>query len=319
MKKFRLSFALMVLALILALVPAVLAQTETFGLSPEDFNTLTSANAALGTVSSLTYDFTATLDMEKLQDTNVSANLKGSGVLSTGDNPMFQLDVTGTATSNGTDTPVNLSVRVVGDTAYFNDGSGWQGGKLADLTQQVDQGLQSSGLPLSSSDLASGNLSGLSSSPEAMSVMTALSQLNPSDFLSLSRNDASGLADFTLALDLGKLLSSPALTPVIASGTSASTSGAASQPTDAELKQAQQTQQMISAMFSSSKLTFDEFVDTSAPIVQRAVLDVNIPLDVVSPGAVIKMNFALNMSKFGQPVTVEAPTDVKMMPSTSGN
>ena len=320
MKKFRFSFALVLLALILALVPAVLAQDETFGLSPADYTTWTSANAAMSSVTSMSYDFTATLDVEKLQDTNVSANLKGTGVLSTGASPMFQMDVTGTVTQNGADTPVSLGVRVVGDTLYFNDGTGWQGSKLSDLTQQVDKGLQSSGLPLNSSDLASGNLSGLTSSPEAMSAMSALSQLKPSDFLSLTRTDASGQADFTLALDVEKLLSSPALTPLIASGMSASSgsTGAAQPPTDAQLQQAKQTQAMVGAMFSSSKLTFDEYVDPNAMMVQRAVLDISIPLDVVSPGAVIKLNFDLNMSKFGEPVSVEAPADAKMMPSASG-
>jgi len=328
MKKFRLSFALMVLALILALVPAVFAQDETFGLSTEDFNTWTSANAASVAADSLSYDFTATLDVAGIQSTNVSANLKGTGALSGGDNPAFQLDVTGTVTQNDTVTPVNLGVRLVGENIYFNlgDNSGWQGAKLQDAMQAFGQGFtQGSGLPLNPSDIAKGDLSGLTSSPAAMSALTALSQLNPADFLSLTRKDDAGLADFTLALNIEKLLSSPALTPLIASGMSAgSTSGtgaaAPSQPTDAELAQAKQTQTMLGAMFTTSKVTVDQYIDPATNMVQRTVLDINIPLDnIMGPGAVVKMNFDLNLSKYGEPVTVEVPADAKMMPSSSAS
>jgi hypothetical protein len=323
MKKFRLSFALVVLALILALVPAVLAQDETFGLSTEDFNTWTSANAASVAADSLSYDFTATLDVAGIQGTNVSANLKGSGVLSGGDSPAFQLDVTGTVTQNGTDTPVNVGVRLVGDSIYFNigDGSGWQGAKLQDAMQAFGQGFVSgSGLPLNPSDIAKGDLSGLTSSPEAMSAMSALSQLKPSDFLSLTRADANGLAQFTLALNIEKLLSSPALTPLIAGGMSSSGSGTVSPPTDAQLQQAKQTQAMLGAMFTTSKITFDQYIDTGSSLVQRAVLDINIPLDnIMGPGAVVKLNFDINLSNYGESVTVEAPADAKMMPSSSGS
>src|SRR3954469_22681884 len=228
MKKFRLSVALLVLALVLAIVPAVLAQ-DTLGASQGDYDLWTTANTTTAAVSTVSYDFTAKLDVAGMGDSNVTADLKGTGVIDTNkENPAFQLDVTGSLVQGKDTTPVNLGVRIVGGNIYVStDGTTWQGEKLTDVTSSLTQGLGStSGLPIKPSDLSSGNLSSLSSNPQAEAAMQALSQLKPSDFLTLKRDDVNGQAHFTLNIDVAKLLASPAIASLMTTAASAAvTSG----------------------------------------------------------------------------------------------
>src|SRR5215217_1585916 len=101
MKKFRLSAALLLLALVLALVPATFAQDGTFGASQEDFDLLTAANNAL-TTSAASIEFTALLAATGLGEgtDDVTADVSGTGAFDLTDmeNPVVQLDITGTTT-----------------------------------------------------------------------------------------------------------------------------------------------------------------------------------------------------------------------------
>ena len=326
MKKFRLSFALLLLALVLAVVPAVFAQDDTLGASAGDFNLWTSSLADSVGADSMAFDFTATLDVAGIQDTTVHANLTGSGALDkSGDSPVLQLDVTGTVESGSDSQDVNLSLRIVDGMVYLNSGDGWKGGSLAEvaggLSSAFGQGLASgAGIPDPSS-LASGDLSALTSNPAMASAMAALSSLKPSDFLSLSRTDASGAADFTLDLDLAKLLASPALAPMFAGalgGASAGT-GDAAPMTDAQIAQ---MGQMMGMMFGQATITFDSHVDLESKLVNELALNVNLPLDqIMGPGALVSVTFDINLSNYNEPVNVEVPADVQMMtePAASSN
>ena len=318
MKKFRLSIALLLLALVLAIVPAVLAQDTTLGASQGDYDLWTSANAATAAFSTVTYDFSAKLEVTGMQDSNVSADLKGTGVIdSNKDKPAFQLDVTGNVVQGKTTQAVNLGVRIIDGVIYYNDGSGWKGEQLDNVASSLKNGLGSSGLPINPADLQSGDLSSLSSNPEAAAAMQALSQLKPEDFLSLVRADNGGVAQFTLKVDVAKLLASPALTSMFsglaAMGSSSSGGAAATAPamTDAQM---QQMQAMIGGMFSTATVTVDQYVDTASKMVQRTVLTIALPLDaMVGPGAAVNLSFDVNLSKYNEAITVEAPADAVMM------
>jgi len=323
MKKFRLSVALLVLALVLAIVPAVLAQ-DTLGASQGDFDLWTSANAAFSTVSTVSYDFTAKVAATGVGSSNVTADLKGTGVIDATDKskPVFQLDVTGSVVQGTDTTNVNVGVRIVDGIIYYNDGTGWKGEKLDAIASSLSSGLGStSGLPVNPTDLSSGNLSSLESNPEAAAAMQALSQLKPSDFLSLVRTDNGGTAQFTLKVDVAKLLASPALTSLFsgmagAMGGASSGGAAATAPamTDAQM---QQMQAMVGAMFSTATVTLDQYVDTASKMVQRTVLTVALPLDsMVGPGAAVNVSFDINLSKYNEPVTVTAPDGATMMDAT---
>ncbi len=319
MNKFRLSFAFLLLALVLVAVPAAFAQDETLGLSQSDYDLWQSGWANLEGVTSASYDFTASFSAAGLGDTDASANLTGSGVLSTsGDNPLFQLDLTGSVGDTNQMTDVTLGVRVVDGYIYYNDGSGWKGETLdsamSTATSMFDMGMASAGTDatVDPSQLASGDLSGLADMAGMGDAMSSLSALNPADFVSVVRSDVDGEALFTLSVDLGKLLSSPALAPMLAG---AMGGGSSSDMTDAQM---QQMGAMLGGMFSTATINVGQYVDTSTSTLNRMALDVNIPLDVVSPGGVVKVSFDLGLSGINEPVSVEAPADAVMMDAAAG-
>ena len=197
MNKFRLSFVFVLLALVLAVVPAAFAQDETFGLSQSDYDLWQSGWANLSGVNSASFNFTASFSAAKVADTDVSANLSGTGVFSaSSDNPMFQLDVTGTVGDTNQMTDVSLGVRVVDGYVYYNDGTGWKGETLdsamSTVTSMVGAGAASTGANVDPAQIESGDLSGLAAMPGMGDAMSALSDLKPADFVSVVRSDADG-------------------------------------------------------------------------------------------------------------------------------
>ncbi len=140
MKKFRLSAALMLLALVLALVPATFAQDTTFGASQEDYDLWTAANSAL-TTSAASIDFTVTVAATGLGEgtDDVTADITGTGAfdLSDMENPVVQLDLTGTTTEGTTETPVNMNLRIVDNVVYTNTGDGWTMEPLEDQLSEL--------------------------------------------------------------------------------------------------------------------------------------------------------------------------------------
>ena len=315
MKNFRLSFVLVMLALVLAIVPAVFAQEDTLGASQADYDLWTAANTTSGAFKTVAFSFTASVEAAGMGESDASANLSGTGVLSSDQaNPQFQLDVTGSIVESGKTQPVNVGVRVVGGNLYYNDGtSGWKGTTLESAMAGVTGELGGLTGATGTGDLSS--LSGMDGMSEAM---TAFEGLQPSDFLKLTRVDEGSQAHFTLNLDIAKLLASPALAPVFGSvmGMAGGTTGSdAPAMTDA---QAQQMQAMFGAMFSTATIALDEYVDPASSLVQRATLTINLPLDgIVGPDAAVKLSFDINLSNYDAPITVEAPADAVMeMPSS---
>lgn len=312
MKKFRLSVALLVLALVLAIVPAVLAQ-DTLGASQGDYDLWTAANASVADISTVSYDFTAKLEVVGLGDTNITADLTGTGVIDANEeNPAFQFDVKGNVVQGKETTPVNAGLRIVDGMIYISSDGGetWEGQKLSDLMSSAESLGSSSGLPVDPSALASGDLSSLTSNPEAEALMKTLSELKPSDFLSLVRADDSGLAKFTLKVDLAKLLASPAIASMM---TSASAGGDAD-----SAAQMQQGMMMAQMMLSTATVAVDEYVDPASSQLQRMSLTIALPLDsMMGPGAAVNLNFDIKLSGFDEAVTVEAPANAKIMDATS--
>ncbi len=316
MKKFRLSMLLLVLALVLAIVPAVLAQ-DTLGASQDDYNLWTSANASFATVNTASYSFTAKLAVTGMSDPtqNVTANLSGTGVLDKTDpnNPAFQLDVTGSYAQGTQSTNVNVGVRIVGGNLYYTeDGTNWTGTKLSDAMSSFGQGF-AQGAGISPTEVSSAGLSDLASSPEAAQMMQALSQLKLSDFLTLTRSDNNGKAHFNLNIDIAKLLSSPSFQSMMSTMASSTTGAEATQAADV-----QQQLAMAQMLFSTAKINFDEDVDPSTKMVSEAVFDLNLPLDsIMGQGAGVTANFDISLSNYNQPVTVTAPANATMATEAS--
>ena len=308
MKTFRLSIAFLLLAILLAVVPAALAQDETFGLSEADYQTWVAANANLGTLQSAGYDFTATFAVSGIEGSDVSADLSGTGVFSGGDNPMFQLALSGTISQGDETEDISVEVRVVNGIVYINDGSGWQGSSLDAAMAAFGEGFaQGSGMPVNPADFASGDLSALTGMEGMGDAMAALGDLQPSEFISLTRSDdVEGQAVFTLDFDLGGLLASPAIAPLLA-GAMAGDTG---EMTEAQL---QQMGAMMGMMFGDASISFSEHVNASNQIVQL-IFNLGLPLvNMFGPGAGISFNFDVSLSNINGPVVVEAPEGATMM------
>ena len=313
MKTLRTSSLCILMALIILVVPSIFAQEETFGLSDADFELFTAANAAISEVSSFSFDFTASFSTTGTGE-DVSANLSGSGALG-GDeeNPVFQLAVTGDVQSEGESQPVELEIRLVDNIIYTNDGSGWQGEKADELMSEL--GSMAGGMTgtnLDPEDITSGDLSDLAGMEGMSEAMAALSQLEPNEFISMSRTDSDGLAQFTIELSISDLLSSPSLAPLFMMGM---TGGASVEGMEIDEEQMAAMAGMFAAMFSEATVTFEEYVDPATMLVHRAVLDINIPVPDMSgsgQATTIALGFDISLSGFDEPVTVEAPADAVM-------
>lgn len=295
MKKFRLSAALLLLALVMALVPATFAQDSTFGASQEDFNLWTAANEALAT-SAASIDFTVTLAATGLGEgtDDVNGNITGTGAFDLSDptNPLVQLDITGTMTEGSKETPVNLNLRIVDGVVYTNDGDGWKQEPLEDQLSELTGELGGmTGGEVDPSDLSSSNALGM------------FGDIDFTQFISLDVSDDAGSRKFSLGVDIGGFFSSPAILQLMTGAMGMG--GSDSSMSDEQL---QMMGQQFAALFGDASITFDEWINAETQALNRAVLDISFPLDaMMGPGAGISLNFDASMSNHGAAVTVEAP------------
>lgn len=304
MKHLRLLSSFLLLALILTIVPATLAQDSTFGLSPEDFQALMDASAATASATSGQFTFTLDLSADAEGDA-MDLNLTGNGLFGTDDagSPIFQLQLGGSATAEGETTPLNLEIRLVGESLYLQApdfmGPQW----LSLSSAEMDMMMES--LPVNPDELASGDLSGLEGMEgmEGMGeMMTALASLQPEQYILMSRDGDR----FNTSIDLVGLLSSEAFQDLLVT--------AAQQEGTMEMSEeefrAQLTQ--LPAALAGSSLNFDQYVTDG--MVNRMVLDANLSLDPTAVGetgepVTIDLSFDLNLSGFNQSYSVEAPAD----------
>lgn len=290
MKNFRSIIILVLLALVLAAVPAAFAQDGTFGLSEDDFALFTAASENLASTSA-SIDFTIKLSATGLGENggDVTADITGTGAFDTTDpaNPLLWLDVTGTADGE----PVNLNLRIVDGKAYSNSGDGWTVEELEDVASDITGELGDMG------DMGDVDPSSLSPA----SAMDALSGFEK--FISVTRTDDGGVAQFSFSVDIAGLLSSPEIGGMLVG---LSGMGGSGEMTDAQMTQ---MTQMIGMMFADATLTFDDYIDIETETLSRGVLDVNLPLENIlgTPGAGVVLTVDFNLSGYGEPVTVEAP------------
>ena len=303
----KLSIVLLLLALVLTIVPSALAQ-DTFGASQEEFDALTAATEATFDADSMSFDFTISLAVTGMSDEggDVSADLTGTGfIINDPENPGVMLDVTGTAVNGDTTTPVTLGLRVVDGNVYVTqDGEKWEYSSLADVSSMLGQELSASGLPIDPSAL-SGDMSSMSG---MSGMMAGLEGLQPSDFVTLT---VAGNT-YTWSVSISDLLASPALGPMIAGAMGGASSG--TEMTDAQMKQ---MVAMIGAMFSEAVVELIQTVESG--MVTVTSLNINIPLDIIAPGAGVVLNFTLNLSGFGDTFTVVAPEGAEPMASMSAS
>jgi hypothetical protein len=274
MKRVRLILLFGVLALIVALVPAAAAQDQTFGLTQEEFDALTTANANSTMASS--YDYAFTMGLSSAADGDVMA-LTGSGAISDG----FSMDVTGTLGPAGESMPIAMGLIVVDDSLYVSlDGTSWYGATGEELAQQFG-----TMLPVSPDDVASGDLSAL-----GMGDMSSLQNLDPADFISITAAADGSTTDYTLTVDLAAVLNNPDMQMLMGMAMmSAGTGDMAAMPTAADLE--------------GATLTITQTVDTAAELVQQTVIKAVIPAE----GDTATLTFDISLSNYGDAAAVTAP------------
>lgn len=312
MKPLRLVVLFALVALMVAVVPASFAQEETFGLSAENFELFTAANANTSAESDFTYDFTLDLQISGIEDVDISGTLNGTGAIGSGDGA-FSLDVTGIYTANGQTEPIDAEIRVVGGNVYFNIGDqGWQGATLEELLSFGGSAAGGMGLPVDPEDLVDGDLSGMEGMEGMSDAMADLATLDPGEYVSITRlDDADGLAHFSTSFDIGSLLSSEEFAGLIGGVIAMQMGADAGEMSEEEVKQAGM---MVAMMFGSTSMTLDQYVNVETELIERMVLDVQLPLDqMLGEGALVSLTFDISLSNFGEPVTIEVPAGVEML------
>jgi hypothetical protein len=314
MKSFRWLALFGCIALLALIVPAGLAQDETFGLSDADYALFSEANNASASFDTLSYDFTLDMTVAGMGPSDLTIALIGSGVLGEQDGDMlFSLDVSGDIGDGANTQTVDFEVRLVGGMIYVNlgDGNGWSGGTVEEILGQVGgmAGVDPSAL-LSGDASVMGDMMAM---PGMMDSMSGLSNLNAADYIGISRADADGLAEFTIAINIADLLTAPELAPLLGGAIAGQMGADASTMTEADM---QQMSMMMGMLFSDLSLTYAQSINTSTSLVERGVLTLDFPLSAMLTGGAegnINLVLDINLSGYNAPIAVEAPAEFTPM------
>lgn len=313
-RKFRLTLFLTLLAVLLTMVPAALAQ-ETFGLSAEDFALFSSPNVD---ADSLSFDFSVDLNVTGAPEGEIAIALTGAGVvgMDVAGMPVADITLTGNADTPDGSSPVDLQFRIVDGILYFNlgDGSGWMGQSLDEMMSSLST---MAPLPVDPMALASGDMS---ENPEAMEAMgeamNALASMDPAQFISIARlDDMNGQAHFQVNIDMAGFLASEGFTELM------STAGTMSGDESMAGMGA-----MMAMMFQNVSLTFDQYMDMAENRVRQGILDFAMSVNPAMMGASdasatpVDVAFTLDVSniQYDVPVSVTAPEGATMIPSSTG-
>lgn len=319
MKISRIAALLLVLLVGIAIVPAALAQ-DTLGLSDADFAYWTESIAQSASFETISYDYNFRLDVAGVDPSgNITIWVAGGGQIGEMDGvPMFSMTAVGELIGGGETLPVDMEVRFVGDSIYLNlgDGSGWIGGPAEELLSGFGDMLGGA-LPFDPEALAEGDMSGMEdmmAMPGMMDAMMALSSLQASDFVAVSREmDMGGQAHFVINFLIADLLTSDAFAPLLAMGMGQAMGAETSGMTQQEM---QQMSMMVGMLFSDLTLTYEQFISTSTNLVERGVLSLNFPLPAMLTGsadASIVLEMSVDLSGYNAPISVEAPADFQSM------
>jgi hypothetical protein len=309
MKMFKVWMGLLVAALVLVLVPATMAQEPTFGLSQEDFAAFTAANAGSATATSAAFNFTMTASVTGVPDAgDIAADLAGTGLYDMV-NGLLDLNVTGSVTAQGSTLPVNFSVRALDETLFFNlDGTSWMG-LTGEEFETFAEGFSQSA-PLDITALTDGD------SAELGQAMAALSTVDPSSLINISRNGNL----FTTNVNIAGFTSSPEFAELVTAAAMMDTSGELSSMSEGEIAA---MSSMVGVLFQNSSLKLDQYVGADG-LVERSVLDLNMTLDPASIGETgdaigILFNFDVSLSQYNGAFSLTAPEGAVMMSEAMGS
>jgi len=330
----------LVLLVAFAAVPALNAYAQTqmcFGLADADcklfYGAFDSSNIAKLTSFQMTYS----VDGKASGAQGGEVHVTGTGsfgldtkAASTADssNPMGALSAlmfsnvikaSGGATG-GTPTNVNIEVRVVGGNIYFNspelNGGKWQYTSVSDVSSMAMQSFSSMSSGSSSGGSSSGAAGAMSmmNSPEMQQALAAIPTI-PGVITATSADgdqvDGVATKKVTFSIDLVKLVQAKEFRPVIEQSlkSQASTSSMT----------ADQVVTMASTALKDSKVQFWGMVGTDGVLrglgfsLAFNVDDATAKSLNMGTGGSANIDFAFNISKVGQPITVEAPTGAEKL------
>lgn len=293
---------LLMLALLLWCVSLVSAQSQTFGLSPDDRTLLGDSIVLSGEERFFAFDYSFDLQLSGMPDQgNISVSVTGEGRKAAGD---FQITMIGSGTVNGETMPADLELRVVDSVIYARDA---QEGTWRSLSEQELNAFMGGAVD-SSGAAALGD----------MSQLAAGFSVNPDDFISISRMADTTVNGVTLAhfrwnLDLIDLANSPGFTNgLTALGTQPQLSGELS-AAGIDSSQLAMAGMLIGMLFSDTTVTLDHYVNPAENRITQAVLNVDMNINPAMLGTagsaplILQMNLNVNLHDYGVPQTVTAP------------
>ena len=314
MKNYRMVALLAVFALLLTLVPASFAQDMTFGLSQDDFNALTAANAASASATSAQFTFTTSFAATG-EDGAGALDLTGTGAVDSAAG-VFQLAVDGQADmgDGSGQTPISAELRVVDGSLYAQVpamlGPQWLQVTPEELGQMTE-GLSAS-LPFSPDALANGDMSGMDGATE---FMMALATLQPEDYISLTRNGD----QFSAIVDITGLLGSEEFQAAIRSAIAEN----ADQMEESGMTEAEVNELLanLPAALEGTTIGLDQYVTDG--MISRTVLNLALNADPSVMGqdgeaASLALTFDISLSGYNQPVTVTAPEGAVLLSEMMG-
>jgi hypothetical protein len=142
-----------------------------------------------------------------------------------------------------------------------------------------------------------------------MGAMSALSKINPADYISMSRlGDENNNAHFSLNLDISGFLASPAFMELMTAA------GTAAGPEATGGMDMSQMAPMLTMMFQDVKFTFDQWIGVEDNMVHRGLLDFGLTVNPAMMGGdasaspvTVALKLDVSNMTYNTPVIVEAP------------
>ncbi len=299
------------LALFVSVVPA-LAQEGTLGLSDADFALYTQGNSY--EFEGLAFDYTFTMAIDK-----DSLTFTGSGVSGMNADGSLAVQVTltggGRADLEGTGMPQTVNadseLRLVGNTLYLLDKTGDQGWLAINLEDALGA-VAGDVLPVDPSALGEGDVEALG---DLGSAIEGVSDLLDSGFVKLSRlADASvngrNTAHFQMTFDFNLLLTSDLLKELLVGAGQLS-------GTQQEIdQQFQFFSAFLGSFLQGLNLSFDQYIATDTPRVERATLVFGLTVPAMTQNATdtsINLSLDVVMTAYNPPINVEAPANFTLI------
>lgn len=300
----RLLLVATALVMVFALAPGAFAQeSETFGLSEEDFAFWGAANSESTAFATLDFSYNTTLTIDVGDGAPLAAELSGEGLI--GDNGL-SLTMTGTVEGVG---PIDLELRVLDNAGYIRgiDGTDtWYEISEADLNSLQEQ--FGDALPVDPGALASGDPEALGLDEDAqmeanMAVFGLLGSFP--DYIEVTRAaDEDGEAVFVMEFLLDEFVADPNLETIVAVGIASNDEAVSFEDAQAQAGEGIDLAQMF---LSDSLLTFTQYIDLEDNLVSEGYLELSV--GSVEAGGAFDLTVDVFINEYGPDVTIEAPAE----------